>query len=378
MRVVFLSNYFTPHQRGLSDALYEATGGNYTFVATVPPEQDRRDLGWDVDDVPAYVLNRPNLPSAELTSLILGADALITGSAPEELVRPRIKAKKLVFRYSERPLKHGPEPLKAPARYVKWHRMNPSQSPIYLLSAGGYAAEDYVRYGLFKGRAYRWGYFPAMREHDANSLMANKNGDEAIWCGRFLDWKRPCDALAVAKRLKDKGVDGRLALVGTGPELGSLQAKAAELGLVGQISIEPSMPYSALLNRLDHARVLLFTSGYEEGWGVILNDAMNAGCAVVASDAAGSSTFLIQNGVNGFRYPMGNVGEATELTARLLQDQALRGRIGRAAYRTIAETWNCDVGANRLLALSEAILGGDPAPDLYADGPCSLIKGPEL
>ena len=138
------------------------------------------------------------------------------------------------------------------------------------------------------------------------------------------------------------------------------------------------MPYSALLNRLDHARVLLFTSGYEEGWGVILNDAMNAGCAVVASDATGSSTFLIQNGVNGFRYPMGNVEEATGITARLLQDQALRGRIGRAAYRTIAETWNCDVAANRLLALSEAILGGDPSPDLYADGPCSLIKGPEL
>ena len=97
MRVVFLSNYFTPHQRGFSDALYEATGGNYTFVATVPPEQDRRDLGWDVDDVPAYVLNRPNLPSAELTSLILGADALITGSAPEESENQGQEARVSVF-----------------------------------------------------------------------------------------------------------------------------------------------------------------------------------------------------------------------------------------------------------------------------------------
>lgn len=375
MNLVFLSNYFTPHQRGLSDALLQATEGNYTFVATVPPEQDRRDLGWNVDDLPEYVVNRSQLSTAELQSLLLDADVLVTGSAPEELVQMRVRERKLVFRYSERPLKHGPEPLKAPVRYVKWHRMNSAKAPIYLLSAGAYAAEDYARYGLFRGRAYRWGYFPPLRSHNVDTLMAGKNGDTIMWCGRFLDWKRPTDALRVVESLGRRGVDVQLAMVGTGPEAESLRAYVRQAGLADQVSIEPAMKNSALMDRLDRARVLLFTSNQVEGWGATVNEAMNAGCAVVVSDAAGSSTFLIQNGVNGFTYPMGDVQKATELTARLLRDDVLRDRIGRAAYRTIATSWNCDVAAKRLLTVCEAILAGNPAPDLYADGPCSLIKG---
>ncbi len=377
MKVVFLSNYFTPHQRGLSDALFEATEGNYTFVATVQPEQDRRDLGWDVDDLPKYVVNASELISEDLSSLLLDADVLITGSAPEELVRPRIKERKLVFRYSERPLKHGKEPLKAPVRYAKWHRMNPASAPIYLLSAGKYAAEDYARYGLFKGRAYRWGYFPPARYHDVASLMANRCGDEILWCGRFLDWKRPHDAFSVMQKLKDLGVNAKLSMVGTGPELEALRARAREAGLSDLVAVEPSMPYEVLLDRMEQAQVLLFTSGYEEGWGAVLNDAMDAGCAVVASDAAGSTSYLIENGKNGYSYPTGEVDAAAELVEKLLSDDALRARIGANAYRTIAETWNCDAAAQRLLSLAEAIRAGEPTPDLYADGPCSLIKGPE-
>ena len=179
------------------------------------------------------------------------------------------------------------------------------------------------------------------------------------------------------QKLKDLGVNAKLSMVGTGPELEALRARAREAGLSDLVAVEPSMPYEVLLDRMEQAQVLLFTSGYEEGWGAVLNDAMDAGCAVVASDAAGSTSYLIENGKNGYSYPTGEVDAAAELVEKLLSDDALRARIGANAYRTIAETWNCDAAAQRLLSLAEAIRAGEPTPDLYADGPCSLIKGPE-
>ena len=57
---------------------------------------------------------------------------------------------------------------------------------------------------------------------------------------------------------------------------------------------------------MERADVFLFTSDFNEGWGAVLNESMNSGCAVVASHAIGSVPFLIKDGVNGLIYENGN------------------------------------------------------------------------
>ncbi len=44
---------------------------------------------------------------------------------------------------------------------------------------------------------------------------------------------------------------------------------------------------------MERADVFLFTSDFNEGWGAVLNESMNSGCAVVASHAM-VSAFLNQ------------------------------------------------------------------------------------
>ena len=53
---------------------------------------------------------------------------------------------------------------------------------------------------------------------------------------------------------------------------------------------------------MEQANIFLFTSDRNEGWGAVLNEAMNSGCAVVASHAIGSVPYLIKNGNNGYIY----------------------------------------------------------------------------
>ena len=47
----------------------------------------------------------------------------------------------------------------------------------------------------------------------------------------------------------------------------------------------------------------------QEGWGAVLNEAMNSGCACIASHAIGSAGFLIEHGENGFVYRDGDMDD---------------------------------------------------------------------
>jgi len=99
MKIVFASNFFNHHQSFLSEALHRMTGGQYYFIATEKMSQERKKLGYGSLE-PDYVRKTYLGEDAkkECQKLIDEADVVITGSAPEELIRPRILAGKLTFR----------------------------------------------------------------------------------------------------------------------------------------------------------------------------------------------------------------------------------------------------------------------------------------
>lgn len=115
----------------------------------------------------------------------------------------------------------------------------------------------------------------------------------------------------------------------------------------------------------------LFTSDFNEGWGAVLNESMNSGCAVVASHAIGSVPFLIKNGVNGLIYQDGNKEHLEMQVCSLLDDEKYRRQIGKKAYETIADMWNAENAAKRLLMLAQGLEQSKGAVSLFDDGPCS-------
>lgn len=61
------------------------------------------------------------------------------------------------------------------------------------------------------------------------------------------------------------------------------------------------MPYTALTQAMEHAGVLIFPTLADE-WGLVVNEAMQAGMPVIGSGYAQASTTLIRDGVNGWLY----------------------------------------------------------------------------
>ena len=132
MKILFISNYYTHHQLPLCEALDMLTEHQFTFVETEAFSEERRHSGWETQDNVPFVKQYKELIRSGNDDLMT-ADVVILGSAPLSVVHDRLKARKLVFLYTERVYKNGYQPLKwLPRLYRFWSRYGRHQS-MYLL-----------------------------------------------------------------------------------------------------------------------------------------------------------------------------------------------------------------------------------------------------
>ena len=124
---------------------------------------------------------------------------------------------------------------------------------------------------------------------------------------------------------------------------------------------------------MEQAQIFLFTSDFNEGWGAVLNEAMNSACAVVASNAIGSVPFLVKNGDNGFIYKNGDIEDLYSKVEYLINNPQETAEIGRNAYKTMSDIWNAKVSAKRFIELSQEIIDNSEI-QFYGEGPLSIAN----
>ena len=371
--IVIASNYFNHHQRYLSEALDEMTGHSFFFIETMEMEQERKNMGWGTTDIPAYVLQAYDpAQRKKCWKLIQEADVVIWGSCPYGLILPRLLAHKLTFCYSERIFKEGLSGFGFWGRAIKYGLFyRPPQKNHYLLASSAYTAADHARLHEFRGKALRWGYFPQTIGYDLPQLMPAKQPATILWAARMIPWKHPEYAIGVAKQLRQWGCDFTMELVGNGELQQEMERLVAKEGLQAQVKLTGACTPEQVRRKMERAAIFLVTSDQNEGWGAVVNEAMNSGCAVVACRGVGAAPFLIENGKNGLLFEVGDPTGLAAQTRFLLENPRQRQQMGEEAYRTIADTWNSSCAARRLIALSQELLDGKK-PVLPQDGPCSL------
>lgn len=141
---------------------------------------------------------------------------------------------------------------------------------------------------------------------------------------------------------------------------------------VGEGELRPGLERMALARPLGDVRFLGFRNQSElpafyaladifvlpsgnETWGLVVNEAMNAGCAIVVSDQVGSGADLVRDGDNGFVVPVGNVEALTGALRAVLSDERYRA-MGHRSQEIIAD-WGIEenvAGLRAALGISEA------------------------
>ena len=241
-----------------------------------------------------------------------------------------------------------------------------------MLCASAYTAGGFALVGAYLQKTYKWGYFPENKVYELSNLMGNKknNKPSLLWVGRFLDWKHPEKAILTARWLRDQGYDFSLDMIGTGIMLESISSMIRKYNLDSHVKLRGSMSPNEVRNYMEKANIFLFTSDYNEGWGAVLNESMNSGCAVVASDAIGSVPFMIYNNYNGLIYKNNHLATLFDQVKLLMDAPDLCNAMGTNAYETVEQTWNAKTAATRLLEFSNELLNQKLLT--FHEGPLSI------
>lgn len=380
MKIVFFTNFLTPHQVDLYRSFISNKSIKFYFIECVETDKNALPIGWQskensLDNLITYEQFQNNYK--KYCDLIDSSDVVIIGSAPDSLIENRLKHNKLTFKYAERFYKTG---FKAKS-YLRnmlaaWlHHGRFQKYPIYMLCASAYTAADCAKFGNYKNRCYKWGYFPELKKYDdINTLVESKKENSLLWAGRLIDWKHPELALSIAKRLKQEDYSFRLNIIGTGELEEKLKVQIKEENLEDCVRLLGQMRPEKVREYMEQSEIFLFTSDRQEGWGAVLNEAMNSGCAVVASHEIGSVPFLIKDGENGFAYRDGEINDLYNKVKYLLDNPKIKTEIGINAYETINNEWNANVAADRFVKLVQTIESGSKRTNIFESGPCSKAE----
>lgn len=380
LKVVFVTNCFNHHQSSLSDAISRIEDIQFYFIETSPMTDERKKMGWGFGEKPKYVISayESDKNKAQCLHLIDEADFAIIGSAPDSYIKSRHRCGKFIFRYSERFYKNGFPVWQLPIRYVKNYLRFGKYKNDYLLCASAYTSADAAITRSFLGKAYKWGYFLPVRDYNFSELFAEKQKNNCIcilWAGRMIDLKHPEVPVLLAEKLKSEHIDFYLNIIGSGEMENTLSEMIREKELSDCVRMLGVKKPEEVRDFMEKSDIYLFTSDFGEGWGAVLNESMNAGCAVVASHAIGSVPFLIDNWENGVIYKNGDIDELYKIVKKLIFNSDLRRKIGSAAYRSMTDIWNAETAASRLIDLYYD-LKDKGYSDRFLSGPCS--KAPIL
>lgn len=374
MKLIFISNMLNHHQMALCRA-FQRKVESFIFIAT----SDTEAIGYQISQESDFVLHYySNAERNKCVEYILNADVVIFGSCPNELIQMRMEVNKLSLLYTERFLKKGvwrrfiPRTRKKMMKRIGCYR----EKNMYVLCASAYASYDLSLIGYPIQKCYKWGYFPEIKKYeDINKIIELKRPASILWVGRLIEWKHPEIPILIAKRLKEDGYSFKLELLGSGKLEAKLQQMVREYHLQDCVSLRGAMRPEEVRTYMEKSDIFLFTSNRYEGWGAVLNEAMNSACGVVASHAIGSVPFLIRDGVNGCIYKDGDDDELLEKVKLLLEHPNICHAYGKEAYRTMVEEWNAEMAADRFLMLcSELKQKEGEKMKKFNHGPCSLAE----
>jgi glycosyltransferase involved in cell wall biosynthesis len=365
----------------MSDKLYELckkNHGSYIFMQTEAMEEERIRMGWgEVFQNTPYLKNYWEAPEM-YQKMIDEADAVIFGGTDEECyIQNRLSKGAPIWRYSERLYKNGRYKFVSPRGLRKKFLDHTRywKDRVYLLCAGAYVAGDFRLVLSYPGKKYRFGYFPICKKYEWDTLAAGKAFKKLgkvtlFWAARMIDWKHPEVVLELAAKLKKAGYDFKILMACGGEMEVEMHQLAEKLQVDDVVTFLGNQNPDNVRRIMEESDIYLTTSDSGEGWGAVINEAMNSGCAVVANKSMGAAPYLIKHGENGMLYRNGHVDELFFCVKTLIENQEMREKIGKAAYQTISGLWNADVAGERLFDCIQAELNGRSMTE-YKEGPMS-------
>jgi glycosyltransferase involved in cell wall biosynthesis len=374
MKILQISNLISHLQLPIADKFAEKIGGdNFRFVSLCPPDKERMNLGWSQDEDRPWILRagESNIDMLEFENWWDNADVVICGERRIDRMSDRLKSNKLCFYTSERWWKPpiGIARMLHPKFANMAYNFNRiSNNPLFhYLAKGPFASSDIKLITNMRDRVWSWGYFSNPRNINSSQKMSD-GILKILWIGRMLSWKQVDTLIRAAAELATKKIKFKLTIVGDGEKKNELMRLASSILHKDCYLFRESISSSKVVELMSQNDVYVLPSNAYEGWGFVINEAMESCCAVVASSKAGAPAAMIKDGVNGLLFNPSNHKELALKLENLASDVELLNNIANEGKKTITKYWSADVAADRFLEVADALLSKKQVPT-YSYGP---------
>ncbi|MGD0119653.1 MAG: glycosyltransferase family 4 protein [Candidatus Binatus sp.] len=236
------------------------------------------------------------------------------------------------------------------------------------LAIGRLNREYYLHYGVGADRIFAMPYAVdneffrsaadrarAEREALRVDLRLQPGRPVILFASKMQPHKRAGDLLEAYARLSSDGIAEPapyLIFAGDGEDRTQLEhrARALKWDSIRFIGFRNQSELPALYDLCD----VFVLPSEREPWGLVVNEAMNAGKPVIVSDRVGAGPDLVDDGLNGFIYPTRDVAALADRLRRLLENPEHHAAMSVRALETVARF---DFAADRegLLAALDSI-----------------------
>lgn len=176
-------------------------------------------------------------------------------------------------------------------------------------------------------------------------------GQTLLYVGRLVEKKGLIHLIEALPQILRSNPRTQLWIVGDGPERSRLQHRCEALGVGDRVYFKGAVNNAKLPEMYAAADVVVFPSvvargGDREGFGLVLVESLGSGCAAVVSDLPAMRD-IVADGKTGLVVPQKNAGAIAAAVNRLLEDKALRRRLGIQGRRFVLQRYDWDVIAER-------------------------------
>ena len=179
------------------------------------------------------------------------------------------------------------------------------------------------------------------------------NGEKLlVHVSNFRAVKRPVDCVEILARVRAKGENARLVMVGDGPERGTIVYRAEQLDIKDDVIFVGKQ--AAIPHYLGVADVFLLPSELES-FGLAALEAQACEVPVIATRIGGIPE-VVSEGETGYLSDVGDVEKMSEDTLRLLKDEELRRAFGEKGRELAIQRYGSDKIIPQYISFYEQIV----------------------
>lgn len=353
-RLVFWQEIYSQHQSALLEALSDQPNiEKVELVISRPQVVERAGVKWRAPKYSRVVVHHePNLTDIErLIQYDLGRTVhIFSGIASDALGRQamqvgiKLKANMGIMAEAGDWNGFGPKKYLRLLKYILL-RLHYGRHAQFILAIGQSGVHWYKRVGYNPRTIFPFAYYV-----DVPTLPISPIKEEVhlLFVGRAVEYKGVDILIKSLAQLKDLKWSARL--ITEGERRGAWEALAGSLGLTNRLIFTNFEPGEIIAQRMAEADVLILPNKGDEGWGVVVNEALLQGTPVICTTRTGAKDLIA-----------GERGAVVEPTAEALS-VALRHRIEMGPLepemRQRIAAWAQEsitghAGAKRLLSILE-------------------------